>query len=272
MDSDLAPSHAGATPFAAMGWQFADDSAKPLDSQVAIEVPVNIRYGPVPYAVMMATPADLEDFAVGFSLSEGIVDQRSDIRGVGVTRAGGAVTLSIDLAPERLKRHLSRKRSLAGRTSCGVCGIEDAAALPMATHCVPGGSPPIKAQAVASALISLRGNQPLHGLTRSVHGAAWCDRKGQILLAREDVGRHNALDKLIGATLDRRDVSDGFILVTSRASFEMVEKAARLQAHTLVTVSAPTSLAVDRAQLLGLNLVSIARDDGCVVFAGELER
>lgn len=153
-----------------------------------------------------------------------------------------------------------------------MCGIEDAADLPMATKRVAHEGRPIRASAVAAALHRLRQNQPLHGLTRSVHCAAWCDRTGKILLAREDVGRHNALDKLIGATLGQHDVSDGFILVTSRASFEMVEKATRLQAHTLVTVSAPTSLAVDRAHALDLNLVSIARDDGCVVFAGTLAR
>lgn len=262
----------GSTHLETTRWQFADDSAVPLDLDVAIEVPINIRYGPLPYAVMMATPSDLNDFAIGFSLSEGIVDRYSDIRAVAVSCASEAITIAIDLAPAGLKRHLSRKRSLAGRTSCGVCGIEDAKDLPMAVRRVPQ-SHPIRATAISAALGNLRENQPLHGLTRSVHAAAWCDRTGRIAMVREDVGRHNALDKLIGAALAvGRDASDGFILVTSRASFEMVEKAARFQVHTLVTVSAPTSLAVSRAKALSLNLVSIARDDGCVVFAGALAR
>ncbi|KRE17742.1 hypothetical protein ASE63_00615 [Bosea sp. Root381] len=240
-------------------------------SEVAIEIPISIRYCSLPHAVMMGTPADLEDFAVGFSLSEGIIETPADIRHLEVSMDATEATIDIGLIPDVLRRKLARKRSLSGRSSCGVCGIEDSKHLEIARPSVAEPGRPIEPRAIAAGLADLRRFQPLHGRTRCVHGAAWCDISGAIQIAREDVGRHNALDKLIGATLHAGlDISRGFILVTSRASFEMVEKAAVLGAHTLAAVSAPTSLAISRAEKLGLTLVTTARAESCVVHAGRL--
>lgn len=257
-------------PVASTRWRYEAETQTARDTEIAVEWPVNIRYGSVPYAVMMATPLDLEDFVTGFSLTEGIIAEASEIRSIRVADEAEAITLNVDLTPGRFRQHLGRQRRLTGRTSCGVCGVEDASQLPRAEKSVAAHAP-IAAEAVARAVGDLRAHQPLHARTRSVHGAVWCDREGRILLAREDVGRHNALDKLIGAVLRAGEAAaDGFVVVTSRASYEMVEKTAILGAAALVSVSAPTSLAVTRARAAGLMLVSVAREDGCEVFSGEL--
>jgi FdhD protein len=219
---------------------------------------------------MMATPSDLEDFVTGFSLTEGIVRSADEIRGIAVSPQSDGIVVTVDLAPGRFREHLARRRNLSGRTSCGLCGVETLAEMPMA-GAGPRSRTPIRAGAIAAALSALGRNQPLHRLTHAVHAAAWCDGDGNILATREDVGRHNALDKLIGARLRAgHDAGSGFVLVTSRASFEMVEKAAIFGAGTLVSISAPTSLAIERAVALGLTLVSLARSEGCTVFAGGL--
>jgi FdhD protein len=249
----------------------AAGSATKGSAEVVSEAAVNIVYGTLPYAVMMATPSDLEDFVTGFSLTEGIIRTVDEIRGITITPRAEGIVASVDLAPGRFREHLARRRNLSGRTSCGLCGVESLADIPSAA---PGGlrdASTITPQAVAAALEALETCQPLHRLTRSVHAAAWCGRDGSILAAREDVGRHNALDKLIGARLRAgATAGDGFVLVTSRASFEMVEKTAIFGASTLVAVSAPTSLAVERARALGMTLVAVARRDGCIVFTGDL--
>lgn len=246
------------------------DAAMAATVEVAVEAPVGIVYGNQPYAVMMATPSDIEDFATGFSLTEGIVRAASEIRSVSVTSEGGGLTVMVDLAPGRFREHLARRRNLAGRTPCGLCGVETLVELPMAAA-GPARAAPVAPRAIARALDELEGFQPLHRLTRAVHAAAWCDATGAVLAVREDVGRHNALDKLIGARLrDGHAADPGFVLVTSRASFEMVEKTAIFGAGTLVAISAPTSLAVERAQALGLTLVCVARPDAATVFAGRL--
>ena len=159
---------------------------------------------------------------------------------------------------------------MTGRTSCGLCGVETVEQLPQAQKLAP--APPVPARAIFSALANLDRNQTLNALTHAVHAAAFCSRDGAILAVREDVGRHNALDKLIGALL-REGVSprEGFILVTSRASFEMVEKAAIFGVTTLVAISAPTSLAIERAEALGLTLAAIARPDSMMIFSGALD-
>ena len=240
-----------------------------VERAVAVEMPVSFIFGDTPYAVMMASPGDAEDFAYGFSLTEGVVQGASDIRAVTSHPAGLGLELHIELAPGRFRDHLARRRAMAGRTSCGLCGIESIGQLPQAAALAPAA--PIAPQAIFAALAHLEKNQPLNALTRAVHAAAFCTRDGAVRLAREDVGRHNALDKLIGACLRQNiDPRDGFIVVTSRASFEMVEKAAFFGAATLVAISAPTSLAIDRAQALGLTLAAIARPDSLQVFSGAL--
>jgi len=250
--------------------RFGGARAAATTVEVAVEAPVNIVYGNQPYAVMMATPSDFEDFAVGFSLTEGIVRSADEIRGVAVAPQQDGIVVTVDLAPGRFREHLARRRNLSGRTSCGLCGVETIAEMPQA-EAGSRQAMPIRPSAIHAALEALERHQPLSQLTRAVHAAAWCDAQGAILAVREDVGRHNALDKLIGARLRAgQGTADGFVLVTSRASFEMVEKTAIFGAGTLVSISAPTSLAIERATSLGLTLVSIARRDGCTVFAGAL--
>ncbi|KLK90649.1 formate dehydrogenase [Microvirga vignae] len=235
---------------------------------IPAEVPVGITYGDIPFAVMMATPSELEDFAVGFSLTEGVIQKAEDIRGIRVEREEQGLRLAIDLTPERLRTHLARRRALSGRTGCGLCGIGDLDALPQARS--PVGEPPrLSLAAIRHALGMLEREQSLNARTHAVHAAVWADLEGTIRCVREDVGRHNALDKLIGA-LCRQGASPsaGFMIVTSRCSFELVEKVAAFGARTLVSISAPTSLALERARLLDITLVGIARHDSITVFHG----
>ncbi len=253
---------------AAVTIRFADAIARPGTRDIATEIPVQVLFGGVPFGIMMATPADLVDFAYGFSLTEGVIAAPGDIRDVAVEAAEGAVRLAIDVVGVRLQAHLARKRAMTGRTSCGLCGVDDLAALPRAS--APSGEAPrIALGAIARALGALDAGQHLNAATRAVHGAAWATRDGDVLDVREDVGRHNALDKLIGASLRAgRDPASGFVVVTSRASFEMVEKAATFGCRTLVAISAPTALAIDRARDLDVTLVGIARRDSITVFHG----
>jgi FdhD protein len=235
---------------------------------VAVEAPVQIVIGGAPFAVMMATPQDLEDFAYGFALTEQIADSLEDIRGLEVERVEEGWKLKIALSGERLQAHLARGRAMSGRTGCGLCGIEDFSQM-------PSPRPPLHLQApiapgaIRAALAELDARQPLNQATHAVHAAAWCGRDGTIVLLREDVGRHNALDKAIGALARRATAPDsGFFVITSRCSFEMVAKAAIFGAGTLVAVSAPTSLALERAQRFGVRLIAVARRDQALCFDG----
>ena len=202
-------------------------SGPELTRAIAVEAPVQIVIGGSPFAVMMATPKDLEDFAYGFALTEQIAGSLNDIRGVEVESADDGWKLKIAISGERLQAHLARGRAMSGRTGCGLCGIEDFSQMPSPRP--PLHSPaPIAPEAIRAALSELEAQQPLNQATRAVHGAAWCGRDGKIVLVREDVGRHNALDKTIGA-LARAGVApnSGFFVITSRCSFEMVAKADR---------------------------------------------
>jgi FdhD protein len=249
-----------------------DAPAPKADSRaLAVETPVNVVYGTVPYAVMMLTPADLTDFAYGFSLTEGVVETPDEIRAVSVEEGEGGLRLLVDLAPGRLREHLARKRAISGRTGCGVCGIDDLAALPMARvredDAVSG--PRVALGAIQAELDALSDRQALNRETRAVHAAAWARLDGTLAAVREDVGRHNALDKLIGALMQEGVRPDeGFLVITSRCSFEMAEKAATLGASVLVAISAPTSLAIERARCHGMTLCAIARSDTLTVFSG----
>ncbi|MGO4573806.1 formate dehydrogenase accessory sulfurtransferase FdhD [Microvirga sp. 2TAF3] len=250
---------------------FEGGEPSPIRRAVPAEVPINIVYAGIPFAVMMATPADLEDFAVGFSLTEGVIEQVSDIRSIHVETEERGFRLLIDLSSERLHEHLARKRVLAGRTGCGLCGIDDLDSLPKARP-LAGSAPAISIPSIRKALDALDAKQPLNEMTRAVHGAAWVGLDGQLKIVREDVGRHNALDKLIGALCREGAAPDqGFCIVTSRCSFELVEKVAAFGARTLIAISAPTSLALERARLLDITLIAIARRDTMTVFHG-LER
>ena len=235
---------------------------------IAVEAPIQIVLGGAPFAVMMATPQDLEDFAAGFVLTEQIAESLADIRGIEVEAVEDGWKLKIALTSERLQAHLARGRAMSGRTGCGLCGIEDFSQMPSPRPLVTRA--PIEPAAIRAAIGGLEAWQPLNRLTRAVHAAAWCGRDGKILLSREDVGRHNALDKAIGA-LARAGVQpeSGFFVITSRCSFEMVAKAAIFGAGALVSVSAPTSLALERARGFGVRLIAVARDDQALSFDSE---
>ncbi len=241
-------------------------SGPEITRAIAVEAPVQIVIGGAPFAVMMATPQDLEDFACGFVLTEQIAETVQDIRGVEVERIEDGWRLKIALSGERLQAHLARGRAMSGRTGCGLCGIEDFSQMPSPRPPLLTQAP-IAPAAIRAALEELETRQPLNQATRAVHAAAWCGRDGTIVLVREDVGRHNALDKAIGA-LERAAVKpdSGFFVITSRCSFEMVAKAAIFGAGTLVSVSAPTSLALERAQRFGVRLIAVARRDQALCF------
>jgi len=260
---------AGFVAAAARAYRYDQGPSGPgFERAIAVEAPVNILFGGVPFAVMMTTPADLEDFAIGFALTEGIVSDVSEIRGIEIARGEDGLKVNVALTGERMSAHLARGRAIAGRTGCGLCGIDDLAHLPKARQ-VAAGAAPVSPAAIRAALQNLENSQPLNEKTRAVHGAAWCDSDGALIAVREDVGRHNALDKLIGA-LARTGVAPqtGFFVITSRCSFEMVAKVAVFGASTLVALSAPTSLALERAEACGITVIAIARADQATIFTG----
>lgn len=229
--------------------------------RVAEEAPVAIVYNKRNYAVMLSTPADLEDFAVGFSLTERVVDSIDDISAVDIHLSARGVDLQISIAPEKLERLDIRqqRRNLVGRAGCGLCGLENADTFFETLPQVAKTPVQIDTKAITEALASFAENQPLNDETHSVHAAAWADRDGAILYTREDVGRHNALDKLLGA-LARADVdrASGFVLMSSRCSYEIVEKAARMGVAAVASISAPTAFAIRKAAEANLSLY--ARD------------
>jgi FdhD protein len=247
--------------------RWRDGQRSEVDDWLTEEVPVAFEFNGISHAVMLATPADLEDFALGFGLSEGIFASAADLYGSDVHTSAQGITVSMEVSARSFAGLKERRRTLAGRTGCGVCGTES---LDQVLRPVPTVAPsaPIHAGAIARAMRDMNEQQRLCQATGSVHAAAWCDADGQVLLLREDVGRHNALDKLIGA-LARADAArgHGFIAVTSRASVEMVQKAAVAGAPLLAAVSAPTMLAVETAVSAGMGLVGLVRGDNLVVYA-----
>ncbi len=227
--------------------------------EVAEEVPVAFVYNGVPFAVMLASPLDLEDFALGFSLTEGIIESAAEFGAVEVVPESAGFSVHVSVPKRRSAALGKRRRSLAGRTGCGLCGqqmLEDALRPAPAVM-----EKTFSAPAVQRALARLAGGQQLNMLTGAVHAAAWSDAAGEVRLLREDVGRHNALDKLIGA-LVRGDVAaaSGFVVVTSRASYEMVHKTAMAGVSMLAAVSAPTALAIRQAEAANLILIGFTRE------------
>jgi FdhD protein len=217
-------------------------------------------------AVMMATPADLEDFGVGFSLSEGIVETADDIRELEVAESDLGVEVRMWLAGERTVALAARRRHLAGPTGCGLCGIDSLAQAARPARRLAKDDFVVTGEALLAAMETMEAAQPLGRTTRAVHAAGlW--RPGAPLLMREDVGRHNALDKLLGAARRGGHSTRGVLLLTSRVSVEMIQKAAVLGAPVVCAVSAPTALAVRSAEAAGLTLVAVARSDGFEVFA-----
>jgi len=234
---------------------------------IATEIPVAFVYNDIPFAVMMATPDDIEDFAVGFSLGEGLIANMHELAVEAVETSLEGITLRLRIPVERVTLLADRQRNLQGRSGCGLCGTASIEAvlrppLPVATDAL------IESAALDRALRALHDRQPLNALTGATHAAGWADAAGDLKLVREDVGRHNALDKLIGALVRAHcEPATGFAVITSRASYEMVMKAAQAGIPLLVAISAPTALAIALAESAALTLVGFARDDGHVVYS-----
>jgi formate dehydrogenase accessory protein FdhD len=234
---------------------------------VADEWPVAFRYHGVAHVVMLATPLDLEDLAVGFTLSEGIVASFAQIRRCEVARQENALSVDIDIAAERFSALLGRQRNMTGRTGCGLCGAET---VEDAIRDVPAVSTTLRLGPtdVQDAIATLAAHQPLNARSGSVHAAGWAVPGRGVTLVREDVGRHNAVDKLIGALVrGGQSLSAGFLVVTSRASYEIVQKAATVGISTVVAVSAPTAFAIRSAERFGITLVGFARTGRHVLYA-----
>lgn len=247
--------------------RLTDAGAATDHAPVAEEVPVAFVYGGRSHAVMMATPADLEDLAVGFSLSELIVPRPADIGRVSVAPHSRGIELSIEIPPAAVERLADRARTVSGRTGCGLCGVEaidDAVRAPRAVASALA----VESEALWRAAAALDQRQPFNRATHAVHAAAWASANGELVVVREDVGRHNALDKVLGALARAgTDASRGFLVVTSRASFELVQKAAVFGVPLLAAVSRPTGLAVRLAEACGMSLVGLLRGRTANVYA-----
>lgn len=229
------------------------------------EAPVALEFNGVTYAVMMATPEDLEDFATGFALNEGLAENLTQIGPVDVAAVPEGWIVRASLSGPGAARIDERVRARVAESSCGLCGIENLKALAVPLPPVPPHAP-LAPAAVFAALGALRDHQPLTRRTGAAHAAAHADARGRITCAREDVGRHNALDKLVGAMARAgQPLTPGFVLSSARCSYEIVEKAVRAGATSLVTVSLPTSLAVERARAAGLSLWVLGRDDSVLL-------
>jgi FdhD protein len=235
------------------------EATAPGSRVIPEETPIAFTYGGATHAVMMATPADLEDFAVGFAITEGLIDADAPALDVEIVASELGIELRSWLPGERQGQYAARRRSMAGPTGCGLCGIES---LEQATRVLPVLESAVRVRALAliEAMDRMPGAQKLNQETRAVHAAAFWSPTTDTLILREDVGRHNALDKLVGA-LARQGVagSSGVVLMTSRISVELVQKAARIGAAVIAAVSAPTALAVRTAEACGMTLVAVMR-------------
>lgn len=236
--------------------------------QLAEEVPIALVYNGISHAVMLATPQDLEDFALGFSLTEGILQQPSELYALEVMPQANGIELQIEIASERFAHLKERRRSMVGRTGCGLCGAESLSQVFRLSE-------PVKQSAVTHAISedsifkahqAIQTLQVLQQVTGATHACAWADDDGNIGWVREDVGRHNAMDKLLGA-LAKANQQGGFIVTTSRASYEMVQKVAMLGYDILAAISAPTGLAVRIAEASNVTLLGFVRDKQYVVYS-----
>jgi FdhD protein len=230
-----------------------------VEDMVVDEVPVALVYNGISHAVMMATPADLEDFALGFSLSEGIISRPGECYGIEVEPGRDGIAVHVQIAASAFMALKERRRTLAGRTGCGLCGVDS---LQQVARMLPDLVPArgFHTAAVRRALDAVGAEQALTRSTGAAHAAAWCGMDGDLRIVREDVGRHNALDKVIGAMARARSQpADGFLLITSRVSFEMAQKAIMAGVPALVGMSAPTLAAVELAEQAGMTLLAFAR-------------
>jgi FdhD protein len=246
--------------------------AHALSERLAEETPVALVYNGVPHVVVMATPANLVELALGFSLTEGVIASPAEIGGLEIVPEQAGYSVYLSVPAERVAQIEQRRRNMAARTGCGLCGaqtIEQAMReVPRVNHVLP-----VDRKAVTAAMAELPAMQSLNEATGAVHAAGWADAEGRLQLVREDVGRHNALDKLIGALVSGAiDRTQGFVVITSRASYEMVQKTAMAGIGLLAAVSAPTALAVRVAHDAGLTLAGFTRGDRCVVYADDALR
>ncbi|MGX5722790.1 formate dehydrogenase accessory sulfurtransferase FdhD [Shinella zoogloeoides] len=233
------------------------------------ETPVAFSYAGSTHAVMMATPADLEDFAVGFSLTEGIIADPAEIETVEAVAEDKGIDLQIRLADAQNDALTARRRHMAGPVGCGLCGIESIEQAVRVTPSVSSSSLTLSEEDVVEAVRLLNGQQPLHMVTRAVHGAGFYVPGKGLVAVREDVGRHNALDKLVGAARRAGHAgAAGAVVVTSRVSVEMVQKTAVIGSPFIIAISAPTALAIRTAQEAGMTLIALVRGDEFEIFTG----
>ena len=233
---------------------------------IAVEVPVALEYNGISHVVMLASPANLENFALGFSLSEGIIQQASELYACEVEATAAGWLVHLEIAAERFMLLKERRRNLAGRTGCGLCGTES---LEQVTRCktVVSHRHHFTEAAILNGMHAMQNLQPMQKQSGATHAAAWMTAQGQIECVREDVGRHNALDKLIGVMADQKqDFTAGVLLITSRASYEMVQKAAIMNVGVIAAISAPTSFAVELAEQTEVTLMGFMRDQSYVVY------
>ena len=242
---------------------------------VAEEVPVALVYNGISHAVMLATPQDLEDFALGFSLTEGIIDSPADVYAIEVTAQTNGFAIQLDIASDCFARLKDKRRNLTGRTGCGLCGSESLdQALRLPEKSLVQNTLAIHAETLSKAFGHIRDLQKIQALTGATHASALVNAAGEVVLLREDVGRHNALDKLIGAIkkMDSAFSQQHFVMTTSRASYEMVQKTVSAGLPMLVAISAPTGLAVRVAEQYGLTLVGFTREHSFVVYCDPMNR
>jgi FdhD protein len=247
-------------------WQ--DDSVQQMIDCVAEEVPIALVYNGISHAVMLASPSDLRDFAIGFSFTEGIISQLSDIYDIEEVPQPNGIELHMTIATECFQRLKEKRRNLTGRTGCGLCGAESLGQAMRIPQMRLDSTLLLDAETINRAVEILKTKQQLQSQTGATHASAWVDAQGQVLLVREDVGRHNALDKLIGAVLAQKLDKRGFVLTTSRASYEMVQKTASAGIAVLVAISAPTGLAIRIAKQCGMTLIGFTRPHQHVVYSG----
>ena len=233
---------------------------------IAVEVPVALEYNGISHVVMLASPANLENFALGFSLSEGIIQQASELYACEVEATAAGWLVHLEIAAERFMLLKERRRNLAGRTGCGLCGTES---LEQVTRCktVVSHRHHFTEAAILNGMHAMQNLQPMQKQSGATHAAAWMTAQGQIECVREDVGRHNALDKLIGVMAEQKqNFTAGVLLITSRASYEMVQKAAIMNVGVIAAISAPTSFAVELAEQTEVTLMGFMRDQSYVVY------
>ncbi|MEH6676072.1 formate dehydrogenase accessory sulfurtransferase FdhD [Phenylobacterium sp.] len=249
--------------------RFRGSTAASIPREVPEETAVALVHDASTTAVMMATPSDLVEFGLGFSLTEGVIANVSDVRDIDVVAGQDGIEVRMWLSPRSSAAAAARRRRQAGPTGCGLCGVDSLAQALRAPPAVGHGLT-LRPGDIHAAIDALPQLQTLGDLTRAVHAAGWWSPGGGYLAVREDVGRHNALDKLAGAlAMAATPAPPGAVVLTSRVSVEMVQKAAMIGAQVIIAVSAPTALAIRTAEAAGMTLVGVARRDGFEVFTGD---